>query len=214
MSPDGSTKPPPEEKLLRLIRGKASRREGATATASSGAGQILPLSGLRGARAAREFGWPRLAALGLGAVLVVEATVLIAQALRPLPVIPVPTIEASVPTEPAEPTAMPQEVPSLAASVARPLFSSPAEVAATAPATSTAPAKSSPSSTARLLASRLNLMGIISGNPAQAIIEDAETKKTYFVTVGQTVVEGAVLDQVLDNRVILDLSGEKIELTL
>jgi len=60
----------------------------------------------------------------------------------------------------------------------------------------------------------LTLMGIVSGNPAQAIIEDAETKKTYFVTPGQMVVDGAVLERVLDNRVVLDLNGEKIDLTL
>ena len=57
-------------------------------------------------------------------------------------------------------------------------------------------------------------MGIVSGDPGEAVIEDAETKKTYFVTTGQAVVEGATLERVLDNRVILDLGGEKIELTL
>ena len=57
-------------------------------------------------------------------------------------------------------------------------------------------------------------MGIVAGEPAQAIIEDTQTNKTYFVTAGQAVVEGAVLDKVLDNRVILDLDGEKIELSL
>lgn len=57
-------------------------------------------------------------------------------------------------------------------------------------------------------------MGIVSGNPGQAIIEDSQTKKTHFVTVGQVVVEGAVVEQVLDHHVILDLDGEKIDLTL
>ena len=211
MSPDGSTKPPPEEKLLRLIRGKSSRRDSAAASPSSGIAQVVVLSDLRGAR---ELPWPRLATFGLGAVLVIEAIVLIAQALRPLPTIPVPAIDASVSSEPAPTTALPQELPSLAASAARPLFTSPAEMAEAGPTTSTPTPKSSPSAMARLLTSRLSLMGIISGNPAQAIIEDGQTKKTYFVTVGQAIVEGAVLDQVLDNRVILDLQGEKIELTL
>ena len=34
------------------------------------------------------------------------------------------------------------------------------------------------------------------------------------MTAGQTVVEGAVVEQVLENHVVLDLAGEKIELTL
>ena len=57
-------------------------------------------------------------------------------------------------------------------------------------------------------------MGIMAGNPGQAIIEDTQTKKSYFVSPGQPVVDGAMLDQVLDNRVILDFEGEKIELSL
>jgi type II secretory pathway component PulC len=64
------------------------------------------------------------------------------------------------------------------------------------------------------LVTRLTLSGIVAGDPAQAIIEDTETKKTYFVTAGQPVAEGAVLDQVESNRVILDLNGEKITLSL
>ena len=64
------------------------------------------------------------------------------------------------------------------------------------------------------MAARLTLMGIMAGNPGQAIIEDSQTKKTYFVTVGQGVVEGAVVEKILDNRIQLDLAGEKIELSL
>ena len=71
-----------------------------------------------------------------------------------------------------------------------------------------------PSGSANLLSSRLTLMGIVSGEPAQAIIADSQTQKTYFVSVGQPVAEGAMLEQILDNRVILNYSGEKIELTL
>ena len=46
------------------------------------------------------------------------------------------------------------------------------------------------------------------------IIEDSETKKTFFVTAGQMVIEDAVVEQVLDSRVILTVAGEKIELSL
>ena len=96
-----------------------------------------------------------------------------------------------------------------ASSASRPLFAAPAGRAGTP-----GPSRSAPSGSAQLLASRLTLTGVISGDPPQAIIEDSQTQKTYFVTVGQALAEGAVLDQVLDNRVILDFQGEKIELNL
>ena len=57
-------------------------------------------------------------------------------------------------------------------------------------------------------------MGIVAGDSPQAIIEDSETKKTFFVTAGQMVVDGAVVEQVLDHRVVLTVAGEKIELSL
>jgi hypothetical protein len=101
-------------------------------------------------------------------------------------------------------------IPSLAQSASRPLFTASPDVSE---ATSAGP-RPAPSGSAALLASRLILLGIIAGNPGQAIIEDSQTKKTYFVSPGQAVVGGAVVDQVQDNRVILDVQGEKIELTM
>ena len=67
---------------------------------------------------------------------------------------------------------------------------------------------------AKELAARLNLMGIVAGDQPQAIIEDSQTHKTYFVISGQAVSEGAVVEKVLENRVILSIDGETIELTL
>jgi hypothetical protein len=159
--------------------------------------------------AARVYGFPalRVAAWSLGLALLVEIMCLTVQAIRPLPAVAVPAV-AIAPAEELGGAAKPLDgMPSLAESASRRLFSTPAAAATS----SSAPA---PSESAKLLASRLTLMGIVSGDPAQAIIEDAQTKKTFFVTTGQTVIEGAVLEQVLDNRVILDLGGEKIELTL
>ena len=76
MSPDGSTKSPlPEEKLLRLIRGKHRPPEPSAA-------------GAKPAALALRFdapGWPKLAVGALGAILVLEAVWLIVQAVRPLP---------------------------------------------------------------------------------------------------------------------------------
>ena len=86
MSPDGFGKPPPEEKLLKLIRGKPARtsmdaaslpRSGPLLTASAQAMAARP--GLRAS------GWPLMAIWGLGTFLVIELGVLVFQAFRPLP---------------------------------------------------------------------------------------------------------------------------------
>lgn len=153
--------------------------------------------------------WPHLAVWGLGGVLLIEAVWLIVQAVRPLPEIPVPVVASPSADEPATAAAVLDGLPALSATASQPLFTPPA-------ATPSMPSASAaiPSASVRQLAARLTLTGIIAGSPAQAIIEDAETKKTYFVTAGQAVVDGAVLEQVLDNRVILDRAGEKIELSL
>ena len=207
MSPDGFGKPPPEEKLLKLIRGRPARPPSEAASFRH-AGPLLTASA-QAAKAlvarpgARAPGWPMIAIWVLAAFLVLEVALLIVQALRPLPPIPRPVEAAEV--QPAPPSA--PEMPSLSASISRPIFSSPAAGPA---ATTAAPV----SNTAKLLAARLTLMGIVAGEPPQAIIEDTETKKTFFVTVGQMVVEGAVVEQVLDNRVVLNAAGEKIELSL
>lgn len=212
MSPDGSTKPPPEEKLLKLIRGKALRGGTEPVQGSSPSSETvsIPLAGLAGT-GARRWRWPLLVAVGLGVVLMLEIGVLVAQMTRPLPTVQAPSPPpASV--RPAAPDAdrAGEELPSLAASVSRPLFTSVTDEAQSAQQ----PAQVGPSQAATELAARLTLMGIVSGEQAQAIIEDTRTKKTYFAQVGQAVVEGAVLEQVLDNRVILNFKGEQIELTL
>lgn len=214
MSPDGSTNPPPEEKLLRLIRGKDPKPAASTAAAAS---HPMPTAALRFGEVAAQGGkrrWPRIAAVTLSALIGLEAAYLLLQLMRPFPVVQVPVVP-TVPTPPpitseagTSPAPLP-DMPSLAASAARPLFAPPVHVMGSAP-----PSGAAPSAAVKTLAARLSLMGIVAGNPAQAIIEDAQTKKTYFVTVGQMVVDGAVLQSVLDHRVILELEGEKIELTL
>ena len=214
MSPDGSTNPPPEEKLLRLIRGKEVKP--AAATVAAPAGRPMPAAVFKLGEAPRGAvrRWPRIAGITFSALLGLEAAYLILQLIRPAPVIQVPAVPsltrtAPPTTDPAAPAVSLPEIPSLSASATRPLFAPPVQVGS-----STTPTTGLPSVAAKTLAARLSLMGIIAGDPAQAIIEDAQTKKTYFVTVGQAVVEGAVLQQVLDHRVILELQGEKIELTL
>ena len=213
MSPDGSAKQPPEEKLLRLIRGKGPRADapsplpvhagGGTAAITSSAG------GMTGG--VRATPWPRIAIGCLGVALLIEVVGLLVEVMRPLPAIHLPAA-ALPPAAPSGNATVPAlEIPSLEASLSHPVFTpSAAETSASRPAT----AKTGMSGLAKQVASRLSLMGIVSGPPGEAVIEDSETKKTYFVMTGQTVVEGATLERVLDHRVILDLDGEKIELTL
>lgn len=212
MSPDGSAKPPPEEKLLRLIRGKGAKPAAGSASQAVEAPAVV-VTALNLRAHGRKVPWPAFVAAALGAALVIEVVCLIAQAVWPLPTIDVPVV-ATPPSEtiasgPQQPAPALPEVASVAASASRPLFAS---VASTPNPSSTSHA--APSGSAKLLASRLTLMGIVSGDPSQAIIQDAETQKTYFVSPGQAVAEGAVVEQIFDNRVVLDLGGEKIELTL
>ena len=213
MSPDGSTKPLPEEKLLKLIREKAARPESQPPVpAGAAAGVGFSLSEAAGR--APEVRWPVLAAGGLGAVLLLELAYLAIQLIRPVPTVPVVIPESQAAAQAGEGGSTPLDVPSLAQSASPTLFVSPVSDSLGTPSPQTQSPRRGPSETAKLLASRLTLMGIVAGQSPQAIIEDAQTKKSYFVTVGQPVAEGAMVDQILDNRVILDLEGEKIELTL
>ncbi len=209
MSPDGSMKPLPEEKLLRLIRGNEPRAVAESPAAPAGLGtaaMATALGGLGGR--ARSMPWPRGAIGCLSLALLVEVVSLLVEVMRPLPIIHVPAVTPPVVSEPSHPAAPSQEIPSLAVSLSPSVFT-PSTGASEAPTV-----KAGSSASARQLASRLSLMGIISGTPGEAVIEDSQTKRTYFVTTGQVVVEGATLEQILDNRVVLDLDGEKIELTL
>jgi hypothetical protein len=58
-----------------------------------------------------------------------------------------------------------------------------------------------------------NLLGIITGDNNQAIIEDKSLKKTFFLYKGDSLGELKVYD-IKDSVVILDYEGEKIELTI
>ena len=202
-------KPLPEEKLLKLIRGKGRPPAGAVeAPAPQSPSVSVPSLPWPSTRARLRYG-TRVLIVGLGCLLAVEFILLIVQALQPPPRMALPPLPEPPDATAAQTDTLPP-IPSLAEAVSLPLFAPPADIPGTAPSS----LRAGPSGSATLLASRLTLLGIVAGNPGQAIIEDSQTKKTYFVSPGQVVVEGAVVDQVLDNRVILDLQGENIELTL
>jgi hypothetical protein len=61
---------------------------------------------------------------------------------------------------------------------------------------------------------RLSVLGIMAGSVPQAVLEDTQTKKTYVVTIGQRILDGLLVNDIQDGRVILDLQGETIELSL
>ena len=208
MSPDG-LKPPPEEKLLRLIRGKIGHATAGGTTASTAAPAGSASIGQLVGRAQR-LNWSQAATVGLIAILGLEAVWVVVQLVRPLPAMTVPAVQVapSMP-DPSAAVAPAIDIPSLATTATRPLFTAPAGGGEDAGA-----ARPSMSGSAKVLASRLTLTGIVAGATPQAIIEDTQTQKTYLVSVGQPLAEGAVLDQILDNRVILDFNGEKVELAL
>lgn len=59
----------------------------------------------------------------------------------------------------------------------------------------------------------LNLLGIITGDNNQAIIEDKALKKTFFLYKGDSLGELTVYD-IKDNMVILEYKGERIILKM
>ncbi len=235
MSPDGSKKSTPEERLLSLIRGKQApvARPAAEAYAPIAAGRpparpvdsghpalagrarpgFRPTGSSRGAsRVSARSSSPLWALnLGLSALILAECAVLVRVVVSPLEATAVETPSAVAPHVAAEKTPVPKEepLPSLAQAVSRPLF----QLQGGTGGGGGRPA-ASPSDQSKTLSARLSLIGVVSGNPPQAIIEDSQTKKSYFVSAGQTVVEGATVLEVRDNHVVLDLNGERIDLAL
>ena len=225
MSPDGSRLVPPEEKLLRLIRGKKSP-SGAPSSSSGGRAaetQVSPALPVP-PRAFRKNAWfPGwwliMINVTLGIVVVGEVVALGWLMKRPeadVSTAELPTNQShgasgSTGTEGSGQTGDPmQAIDSLASAASRPLFQQ-----------ERSPEVSEPRATPRVmteqaktLATRLSLIGVVDGDPVQAIIEDSQTQKTYFVTVGQPVVEGLQVVEIRPNRVILELNGERIELAL
>ena len=124
MSPDGFTKPLPEEKLLKLIRGKSASHAAAAASpqvAAAGAAAASPAF-RPGRLRVLPLPWPRLATVILGTILGVELLYLIVEAAIPIPVISVPKPSQHTPAAPASATA-PPEMPSLTQSASGGLFS-------------------------------------------------------------------------------------------
>jgi hypothetical protein len=59
----------------------------------------------------------------------------------------------------------------------------------------------------------INLVGIISGDNPQAVIENKKVQKTYYLTAGQYLGEFRI-DKIGEGKVTLDYKGQKFELYL
>ncbi len=57
----------------------------------------------------------------------------------------------------------------------------------------------------------ISLVGIISGEPPQAVIEDKKAQRTYYVTKGQNV-NDYQLEDIQEGKIILNYNGQKYEL--
>jgi type II secretory pathway component PulC len=59
----------------------------------------------------------------------------------------------------------------------------------------------------------LNLLGIISGENPQAVIEDKNSQKTYYLNKNQSI-NDFVIEDIQEGRVILNYKGQRYELNL
>ena len=59
----------------------------------------------------------------------------------------------------------------------------------------------------------INLIGIITGENPQAVIEDKKTQKTYYISKGQFIGETQVED-IQEGKIIISYRGQRIELYL
>lgn len=62
-------------------------------------------------------------------------------------------------------------------------------------------------------ASRFRLVGILSGDKPQAIIEDTQTQRTLYASPGQRI-EGMMVESVTAGKVVLSDGDERFDLTL
>ena len=192
----------PEERLLRLIRGEV-----APATAG-GSPAPQPSAAASSARAVRtlhawrwswpSWGWTAVHA-GLGGFVVLELAAVLA-----LLVLPQPSLRAPAPASVDTTSAPPSQEPPVQLAAPRPLFQAGGDTAAW----------SSPAATPSAVGARFRLIGVVAGNPPQAIIEDAQTGQTHFAAPGEPLIEGWSVESLQQDRVYLERAGERLELAL
>lgn len=62
-------------------------------------------------------------------------------------------------------------------------------------------------------AASLHLVGIVPGSPMQAIVEDAASQKTLYLTVGE-MINDLKIEKILSDRVVLSCADEQMEIAL
>lgn len=63
------------------------------------------------------------------------------------------------------------------------------------------------------ISEKLGLVGVITGDSPQAIIEDKKSQKTYYLNKGQSF-DGYIVEEISEGKVILNSGGNKISLFL
>lgn len=63
------------------------------------------------------------------------------------------------------------------------------------------------------ISKKFSLVGIIAGNRPQAVIEDKELKKTYYLYSGESF-SGVIVEEVGEGNVVLNYMGRQVELVL
>lgn len=111
---------------------------------------------------------------------------------------------SSAPSSVSVPSSI-EQTPSIAMAVLRPLFRT-----GTHPATSSHRLHTDQGNAA---VERLQVVGMITGSPSQAVLEDAKTHKTYVVGAGQSVGDGVMVEAILPHSVVLNAGGESYELS-
>ena len=193
----------PEERLLRLIRGKPPAAQPLPSTLTPSVARTA-----RVARPPRERSrlLPALNAV-LGCLLVLFLAAIVWRLRQPVSV-PAAGASASPVALPAPPAAPPAL--DTAPLQQRQLFQPPLAGADT-PAASSSGAQQQAAQSAL---APLTLVGIVDGTPPQAIIADATTQKSYFVTAGETFGAGFEVERIGEDRVTLRYQGASVELHL
>ncbi len=218
----------PEERLLRLIRGKKKDDGKPAPGKAEGAAEIPPATGIQNMRytppAGKSVsgGWGYFEFFNLALLIMLFAVIIFyifdLSGSR-LPAAGGLDKPDSVKRRPRPPVSVPQDAKTEEEIVP---FSTYAEAIGKRelfkpPKSEVVKIKADPSTQKTEPASdklkNLSLIGIMGGERPQAIVEDKKDKKTYFLNKGQAISDMKV-DDILSDRIILDFEGEKFELVL
>lgn len=194
----------PEEKLLRLIRDKKRTEAAAPGRKKTGSADTRPLHLARPSRILRGYFSLRNLSAFAGLLSLVSVVYLVFMFAGWERVIPSGIVSGGIsqPEAGSADTMKPCEF-YLSGIRGRTIFSVPAQSA-----TDTV----SPAAAAEMIKD-LNLVGVISGENAQAVIEDKKLQKTYYMAEGQTI-NGLTIENIQAGKVTVTCQGQRFELYL